>query len=97
MYYPNAKLQWLSFYEGSPFLHKNTSILIAESIDLPSTIERYYLKEISRLGWQVIQYQKTSSKILVMAESPSRLLLTVIVENHHPTKIKLYIKPVSLY
>ena len=95
MYYPRASLQWVSFYEADPFFSRNSSILVAESSDSQTIIEKYYLREISKLGWQIIQHQRKTDKMLLMAESPSHLLLTIILEDDQPTVIKLYAKPAS--
>lgn len=96
------------FYKDAPFLtagnygsgsyrYNRQGVLIQSSSDSRQTIKQYYTAKFEKRGWQVIQSVEQTDVSMVMAESDSRRLITVIMRGDNPVEIKLYYKPVSLF
>jgi len=70
--------------EGAALIHTD---------DATDKIERYYLTAFQKYGWNIIQSYKKKGELLIMAESPLKPLLTVIVRDENPAQIRLLATP----
>lgn len=94
--YPEARIRKTAVYDRDPFLSSTQGALVFESDDSPEAIESFYREAFAVNGWQLIQTHAGEGERLLMAESPSRRLFTVIIRGSSPASVKAYIKQASL-
>jgi len=94
--YPDARIQKAAVYDRDPFLSSTQGAAVFQTADSPEEVAEFYREAFERNGWQLIQTHSAEGERLLMAESPSRRLFTVIVRGASPATVKTYIKQASL-
>ncbi len=95
--YPGASPVFSGTLEGGGFmLFTEGAVVLSTEADLQG-VESYYLKELNRNGWSIIQSNRKEGEVLIMAESPFQKLITIILRQGDsgkkpPTLIKIYFK-----
>ena len=95
--YPKINLQWRASYTRDPFFGSEESIFILQSSDPWKDLERYYLKSIKTLNWQLIQHLHKNGTCLLIAESPFQNLLTFVISASKVSSVKIYTRLSTLY
>ena len=83
-------------YGSGRYGFNRQGIMIQQSQDSIDDILQYYQKLFAREDWQIIQSVQNSTVHMLMAESPSRRLVTVVLRGEAPVQIKIYNKPGNL-
>ncbi len=96
LWYPGADNPVVAIYNPGYFPDGNEAMAILESEDQPQIIYDYYVKEIKKAGWQIIQSDERLDEMVLVAEDTYQRLLTIVLRSQNPTYIKLFIRPARL-
>lgn len=91
-YYPNSKVIISGLAGKEKYLSAMEGAILLETNDTADQVQDYYIKEIQKNGWRIIQSQKTDDGRLIMVESSFRNLVTIILRGETPTRVKIYFK-----
>lgn len=76
--------------------YNRQGVVVMQTQDDRATVFKYYNKVFSIRKWQIIQSTFLKNSAVIMAESPSRKLITIIIRNENPATIKLYFKQTGI-
>ncbi len=89
---PGASIHTTGTVTGSSFMTPGEGLAVLRSETEPSEILKYYNEEFRKNRWTVLQSGQSEGKTLIMAESPYKRLVTVIITSDRPSFIKIYYK-----
>lgn len=73
-------------------VYNRQGVIVMESNDDAQKILNHYNRVFEARKWQIIQSSHFPDSSLIMAESSSRQLITIILHKKSPVQIKLYYK-----
>ncbi len=104
--YPKAKKLWSIVYRNDPFFQSGEGAVLMESKDKKEAMIAYYSRQARLLSWKLIQSQQFADRHLLMLESPSRRLLSIIItppkapaqgQEEQLSQIKLYSRRAPIF
>lgn len=88
--YKNSKIVKAGSY-GSAIFNRQ-GVVVMQTSDEREAVLKYYNRVFEKRGWHIIQSNVKKDSVLIMAESSSKQLITVILRGQSPVVIKLYFK-----
>jgi hypothetical protein len=90
--YPGSQILISGIYTDTSLFEDPEGAAVLKTADDSERVGRYYATSFEKSGWNVIQSHRQGEEILIMAESPFRRLVTVVLRGSGPTLIRLYTK-----
>ncbi len=91
-YYPESSVDIIGIAGSQKFLSPAEGAILLSTDDTIDKVEAFYIEQINKYGWRVIQSQNGDSSKLIMAESPFMNIVTLILQDSKPTRVKVYFK-----
>ena len=90
--YPGSTLELSGVSSATGYVVSAQGAVAMDTADDRRTVEFYYLDVLNQSGWTIIQSQRKEDRVLIMAESPFRKLVTLILTGDGQTRIRVYFK-----
>lgn len=91
-FYPESRIVIEGSSRNRSFFGGKEGAVLLNTEDPAEKVSEYYNQSLAADGWRIIQSKKIEGRILLMAESPFRKIVTVIISRQKPTEIKIYYK-----
>lgn len=93
---PQARIIQVAVYNREPYLSAAEGVAEFEmTLEMPEAL-KHYQNAFSEAGWQIIQSHLEPKRSLLIAESPSRRLATLILTEDSALRGILFIRQASL-